>query len=113
MAESRHDNPLGASKPLVTPLYQSSVYSLPNLDVLDRIMDGEETGYIYARDAHPNARQLAAKLAALEGAEWAVVCGSGMASISALILALVQNGDRIVSSNRLYGRTTQFFMQEL
>src|SRR5262249_2010442 len=36
-----------------------------------------------------------------------------MASISAAVLAQVQQGDRILASNRLYGRTTQLFTQEL
>jgi cystathionine beta-lyase/cystathionine gamma-synthase len=106
-------SPLGPSEPLVPPLYQSSVYTLPDLDALDRIMNGEEQGYIYARDAHPNGKHLAARLAALEGADWTLVNGSGMASISTIVLALVQQGQRIVASNRLYGRTTQLLEQEL
>jgi cystathionine beta-lyase/cystathionine gamma-synthase len=106
-------SPLGPSEPLVPPLYQSSVYTLPDLDALDRIMNGEEQGYIYARDAHPNGKHLAARLAAWEGADWALVNGSGMASISTIVLALVQQGQRIVASNRLYGRTTQLLEQEL
>ncbi len=105
--------PLGQSVPLVPPLYQSSVYTLPDLDALDRIMNAEAPGFIYARDGHPNARQLADQLAALEGARWSVVCGSGMAAISAIVLATVSQGERIVASNRLYGRTTQLFMEEL
>jgi cystathionine beta-lyase/cystathionine gamma-synthase len=105
--------PLGESTPLVPPLFQSSVYTLPDLDALDRIMDGAEPGFIYARDAHPNARHLAAQVAALEGAEWGLVCGSGMAAISALLLATVGQGDRVVASNRLYGRTTQLLDREL
>src|SRR6266404_4994591 len=36
-----------------------------------------------------------------------------MASISAAVLALVGQGDRLVASHRLYGRTTQLFGQEL
>jgi cystathionine beta-lyase/cystathionine gamma-synthase len=105
--------PLGRSVPLVPPLYQSSVYTIPDLDALDRIMNGEEPGFIYARDAHPNARQLAASLAVLEGASWALVCGSGMAAITVAVLALVQKGDRIIASNRLYGRTTQLLHDQL
>lgn len=105
--------PLGPSTPLVPPLYQSSVYALPDLDALDRIMEGTEPGFIYARDSHPNARLLAGELTALEGAAWAVVTGSGMAAITAGLLALLKQGDRIVASNRLYGRTTQLFNQEL
>ncbi len=105
--------PLGPSAPLVPPLYQSSVYTLPDLDALDRIMDGAEPGFIYARDGHPNAKLLAQQLAEVERAAWAVVTGSGMAAITAGLLALLKQGERIVASNRLYGRTTQLFGQEL
>ena len=77
---------LGASRPLVPPLYQSSVYTLPDLDVLDRVTEGAEAGYIYARDGHPNARRLGDRLAGLEGAAWGLVTASGMAAISAALL---------------------------
>jgi cystathionine beta-lyase/cystathionine gamma-synthase len=110
---ARSDSALGASAPLVPPLYQSAVYTLPDLDAVDRIANAEEHGFIYARDAHPNAKFLADELAAVEAAEWAVVCGSGMAAISATMLALLQPKDRIVASDRLYGRTTQLLGQEL
>src|SRR5262249_52035630 len=105
--------PLGVSTPLVPPLYQSSVYTLPDLDALDEIMNAEKPGFIYARDGHPNARYLADQLARQEEAHWAVVCGSGMAAITAGVLANVQQGDRIVASNSLYGRTTQLLSKEL
>jgi cystathionine beta-lyase/cystathionine gamma-synthase len=104
---------LGRSTPLVPPLYQSSVYTLPDLDALDRIMNAEAPGFIYARDGHPNARILADQLAKLEGAVWAVVCGSGMAAITGMLLAIVQNGDHVVASNRLYGKTTVLLGEEL
>jgi cystathionine beta-lyase/cystathionine gamma-synthase len=98
---------------LVPPLYQSAVYTLPDLDALDRILDAQEAGFIYARDAHPNGRRLATRLAELEGARWALVTSSGMAAISAIVLATVEHGQRVVASHRLYGRTTQLFQQEL
>ena len=114
MSEAQSSNPLlGVSTPAVPPLYQSSVYNLPDLDALDRIMAADDPGFIYARNGHPNAHQLAEQLAVLEGAAWAVVCSSGMAAISALVLALVSQGDRVVASHRLYGRTTQLFKDEL
>jgi cystathionine gamma-synthase len=104
---------LGETAPLVTPIYQSSVYTIPDLDALDAIMNDGEPGYIYARDSHPNAKQLGKLLAHAEAAEWAVITGSGMAAISAIVLATVQQGQRILASNRLYGRTVQLFTQEL
>lgn len=104
---------LGRSKPLTSPLFQASVYSLPDLDTLDSIMEGQEAGFFYARDAHPNARLLAEQVRLLEQGEWAVVCSSGMAAVSACVLSLVQAGDRIVASNRLYGKTASLFQTEL
>jgi cystathionine beta-lyase/cystathionine gamma-synthase len=116
MAERRPrqaDVSLGPSTPLVPPLYQSSVFTLPDLDALDRIMNAEEPGFIYARDGHPNAKLLGDQLGAAEKAAWGVVCGSGMAAVSAGLLSLVEKGDRVVASNRLYGRTAQLLGQEL
>jgi cystathionine beta-lyase/cystathionine gamma-synthase len=104
---------LGPSVPLVPPLYQSSVYNLPDLDALDRVMNGQEAGFIYARDGHPNSKFLADKLAGLESAKWAIVCGSGMAALSAAFLGYLNAGDRVIASNRLYGRTTKLLRQEL
>jgi cystathionine beta-lyase/cystathionine gamma-synthase len=103
---------LGKSTPLVPPLYQSSVYTLPDLDELDRIMNAESAGYIYARDGHPNAQFLAKRVADLEGAGWGLITGSGMGALSAILLATLDAGRRVVASNRLYGRTTQLLQQE-
>lgn len=104
---------LGRTIPLVPPLYQTSVYTVPDLDTYDRIINGEESGYFYARDSHPNARHLAERIGQWEGATWAAICGSGMAAISATVLSLTQQGDRIVASASLYGRTTILLKQEL
>jgi cystathionine beta-lyase/cystathionine gamma-synthase len=104
---------LGVSTPLVPPLFQSAVYTLPDLDALDRISNAEAPGYIYARDAHPNSRLLAARLAVLESAEWGLVTSSGMSALSGILLATLQQGGRVVASNRLYGRTSQLLHQEL
>ena len=47
--------PLGPTRPHTMPLFQSAVYDVPDLDVLDRVMNGEEPGFLYARDAHPSS----------------------------------------------------------
>lgn len=104
---------LGPTRPLAPPLYAAAVYALPDLDALDAVSDGHAPGYIYARDKHPNADSLAAELAALEGGSWGVVCGSGMAALSAAFLSLVSAGDTVLASNWLYGRTSQLFKQQL
>ena len=44
---------------------------------VDALYDGTAQGFIYARDGHPNAAQLAGKLARLEGGEAGLICASG------------------------------------
>jgi len=51
----------------VTPLELSTVYCPADLDHVDALSNGESSGFIYARDGHPNAAQLAEKLCRLEG----------------------------------------------
>jgi cystathionine beta-lyase/cystathionine gamma-synthase len=104
---------LGRTSPLVPPLYTSAVYTLPDLDTLDAVYNGEAPGFVYARDGHPNAQLLADELTKLEAAAWGVITGSGMGAVSAGQLALVSAGDRVVASNRLYGKTTKLLKQEL
>src|SRR4051794_22829087 len=85
--------PASATAPLVPPLHLSVVYQLEGLDQVDAVYGGEAPGFIYARDGHPNAAQLATKVAALEGAEAALVCASGMAAEAAALLAHLEAGD--------------------
>lgn len=103
---------LGATWPLASPLFTSSVYTIPDLDTLDAINAGE-AGFIYARDAHPNASLLAARLAQMEGGSWGLACGSGMAALSTAILANTSQGDLLFASDQLYGRTSQLLRSEL
>jgi cystathionine beta-lyase/cystathionine gamma-synthase len=107
------DPPPSATEPLAPPLQLSSVYRVADLRQIDAIYQGEESGYFYARDSHPNAAQLAAKLAALEGAEAALVCASGMAAESAVFLSCLGQGDEIAVSDGLYGKTVALVGREL
>ena len=78
------------SPPLVAPLELSAVYCPADLDHVDALNSGEASGFIYARDGHPNAAQLAEKLARLEGGEAGLICASGMGAIAAVFLALLE-----------------------
>ena len=55
------------SHPLAPPIELSTVYCLADLDHVDALNDGSAKGFIYARDGHPNASQLAEKMAAAGG----------------------------------------------
>jgi len=98
---------------LAPPLHLSVVYSLDGLDHVDALYEGREPGFIYARDGHPNATQLAAKIATIEGAEAALVCASGMAAEASVFLTILEQGGEIALSEGVYGRTMALVGREL
>ncbi len=104
--------PGGPSRPLVTPLQPSVVYASPDPDALDRQYE-EGSGFTYAREGHPNAEVLAAKIDMLEGAEGGIVTGSGMAAIGAVFLGGLKSGDHVVGGDQLYGRTLRLMNEDL
>ena len=61
----------------------------------------------------PNHRALAEKLAAVEGAEAAMVTASGMAAITTTLLALLSSGDHMLVQDCLYGGTYSFVESDL
>ena len=61
--------------------------------------------YLYGRHFNPTVYNLGRQMAALAGTEAAYCAASGMGAISAVILALCNEGDEIVASNAVYGGT--------
>ena len=105
--------PPSLTEPLASPLQLSSVYKVSSLGQIDDLFDGKAAGFFYARDGHPNGSQLAAKVAELEGAAAALVCASGMAAESAVLLAHLEQGDEVAISDGLYGKTVALVGREL
>ena len=108
----RTDWPVSTSRPVVTPLQPSVVYASPDPDALDAQYVGK-TGFTYAREGHPNAEVLAAKIDHLEGAEDGISTGSGMSAISAVILGCLKSGDHVLGGDQLYGRTLRLMTQDM
>ncbi len=87
---------------IMTPIYQTSTYV--------QRAPGEHFGYEYARVNNPTRTALENNLAALEGARHGICFASGVAGIDA-ILKRLKPGDKVVSSNDLYGGTFRLFTQ--
>lgn len=94
------------ARAVVTPIFQSSTF----------VMDGE-VGYHdiqYARLSNtPSHTALHEKLAAIEGAEAALVTASGMAAISSALLSLLRPGDHLLCVEGPYGGTHDLIVQDL
>ncbi|MDH2900681.1 MAG: PLP-dependent aspartate aminotransferase family protein [archaeon] len=89
-----------------TPIFQSAMFE----------SSGEgsyhEIRYIRLNNT-PNHLVLHKKLASLEGAEDALVTGSGMAAITTTLLALLSIGDHVLVQDCLYGGTHDFVTKDL
>jgi cystathionine gamma-synthase len=105
--------PPSATSPLVPPIVPSAVFVARDADHMNSVYEGQAQGFTYGREGSPNAELLAAKIAALEGAETGFVTSSGMSAVAAIVLGLLKSGDHIVAGNQLYGRTMRLVSQEL
>lgn len=105
--------PDSISTPVVTPLSPSVVYASETPTALDAQYEGRTSGYTYAREGHPNADVLARRIDAMEGMTGGIVCGSGMAAVSAALLGVLQSGDHVVGGDQLYGRSLRLMKEDL
>lgn len=96
-----------------TPIYQTATFVAEDTAQLMAINSGRERGFVYSRIRNPSVLAVEEKLAQLEGAESAVVFGSGMAAIAGALGACVRAGDAIVSPIDIYGGTYRYFSEEL
>ncbi|WP_299869804.1 PLP-dependent aspartate aminotransferase family protein [uncultured Roseobacter sp.] len=105
-----HDDPRTGA--VGTPIYQASTFVL-NDGQYQSVEDGfARDRFIYSRYGNPSQWAVQEKLAALEGAESAIVFSSGMAAITSTVLALMDKGAHVVASSDLYGGTFNLFNQE-
>jgi cystathionine beta-lyase/cystathionine gamma-synthase len=68
---------------------------------------------VYTRWSNPTTKNVEEKLNALEGTEDTHVLASGMAAISSAVMGLVKRGEKILSSDSIYGGTVHLFNKYL
>jgi len=100
------------SRPLTPPIYQTNVYVFEDMDTVESVWESKKPGFVYGRYGTANHTMLEDLVAALEGAEAAVACASGMGATTALLFGLFQSGDHLVAARDLYGSTAAFLEDE-
>jgi cystathionine beta-lyase/cystathionine gamma-synthase len=90
---------------ILTPIYQTTTYRQECV--------GKDKGFTYSRSGNPTVSALERRLAALEGAEFCTCYATGLAATTALCLAFLRSGDRVVVSQAVYGGTVRLFQQVL
>lgn len=94
---------------IAPPLVQTSNFAFDTVDDMRRRFQDEMGGYIYSRGLNPTVDILRKKLAALDGAEDALVFNNGAAATFAGILANIKSGDHIISVEHPYSWTKHMF----
>ena len=89
------------------PVIQSSNFAFDNFREFRSAFEDELVNSIYTRGNNPTVKILRKKLAALEKAEDSLVFASGVAAISAAVLANVKSGDHVLCVNSSYSWTNK------
>lgn len=95
------------------PIAQTSNFAFKTTEQFRQALADEYGANLYSRGNNPTVDILRKKLAALDGAEDALVFGSGMGAISVPILSLLAQGDHIVSVVKPYSWTIKLFERVL
>src|SRR6266849_5654720 len=93
----------GVNTGVGTDICRTSTFTFSSTEEMKRWAEGKSKAYIYTRYGNPTLTVAQEKIAALEGAEAAIVTSSGMAAISSSLLAALKAGDEVISTAQLYG----------
>ena len=109
-AGARRDKPFHA---LIDPIVQTATYAFDSLEDIQDFLERHEAGekfdrYEYGRYGNPTVDAVAERVAALEGADDALLFSSGMAAITTTLLALLGAGTHVVITDDIYRRTREF-----
>ena len=77
-------------------------------DLVD-IFQNKKKGYAYSRQGNPTVSALENKVTLMEKGLSTVAFATGMAAITATIMALIKRGDHIIASSYLFGNTRSIF----
>lgn len=105
-AGERRAAPLGV--PAATPIYATSTFVYERMEDVDRVVEGETSGFVYSRYGNPTVAALEDAMAKIENGKFAFAFGSGMAALHAALLACeLSTGSVVLASQDLYGASLE------
>lgn len=90
-------------KSATVPIYQTSTFRFDTAEDGAACFAGEKSGYIYTRISNPTTKALETQVAELEHGFGAIATASGMGSVATIYMALLNQGEHIISSAAVYG----------
>ena len=91
--------------PLTAPIYETTTFVFESAAEVRAFNEGRSSKFLYSRYGNPTVVGVEKTIAAIEGAETALLFGSGMAATSTALLGLLAAGDEVVCSAAIYGGT--------
>ena len=96
------DRELNETHAVVPPIWQTSTFTADDEESFLEAATAHRHQEFYSRYGNPTLAQAGAVVAALEGAETAILAASGMGAISSTVLAFASAGDHVVAQSALY-----------
>src|SRR5215210_3006706 len=87
------------------PLFLTSSFCFDNAEEMRAAFADESDDNIYSRFTNPNVQEFVDKVCIMEGAEAGFATASGMSAVFASFMALLKQGDHLLSCNAVFGST--------
>jgi O-acetylhomoserine (thiol)-lyase len=91
------------------PVHTSVAYGYDDVQDLVDVFQNKTKGYAYSRQGNPTVTALEQKVTQMENGISTIAFSTGMAAISATIMALIRKTDHIVASSYLFGNSRSIF----
>ena len=87
------------------PIHTAVTWGYDDVQGLVNVFQNKAKGYAYSRQGNPTVTALEHKVTQMENGMATIAFSTGMAAITATILALLKRGDHIVASSYLFGNS--------
>jgi cystathionine beta-lyase/cystathionine gamma-synthase len=94
-----------SADPLTTPIYETTTFLFENAAEVRAYNEGKSPKFLYSRYGNPTVTAVEKTLATVQGAEMAMLFGSGQAATTTALLGLLAAGQEVVCSAAIYGGT--------
>ncbi|MCA1788811.1 MAG: cystathionine gamma-synthase family protein [Thioalkalivibrio sp.] len=91
------------------PVHTSVAFGYDDAREIAAVFQGRKAGYSYGRQSNPTVEALQNKITRMEDGVGTVAFATGMGAIGSMLLALMKQGDHMVSSSFLFGNTNSLF----
>lgn len=88
-----------------SPLFLTSSFCFDNAEEMRAAFADETDDNIYSRFSNPNVQEFVDRVCIMEGAEAGFATASGMSAVFASFMALLKQGDHLLSCNAIFGST--------